>query len=138
MSNQYSPVDFSKLPSYLPAEKPPNFDESEIYMKMKKIKNTSSTHPLDLPNRLRNEYSLFLVAPLRDIINTCFEEQIFPKMWKLEYITPIPKVPNPESISQMRKISITSDFSKLFENILKEMILKDAEQHFDQSQYEGR
>ena len=82
--------------------------------------------------------SLILIAPLRDIINTSFEVQIFPKIWKLEYVTPIPKVPNPESISQMRKISITSDFSKLFENILKEMILKDAEQNFDQSQYGGR
>ena len=59
-------------------------------------------------------------------------------MWKVEYVTPIPKVVNPTSISQMRKISITSDFSKLFENILKDMTLEDSEKNFDQSQYGGR
>ena len=105
---------------------------------MKKIKNTQSTHPLDLPNQLREEYSIFLVAPLTDIINSCFIQQIFPKMWKREYVTPIPKVTNPTEISQLRKISLTSDFSKLFENILKDMILQDAEQNFDLCQYGGR
>ena len=105
---------------------------------MERVKNTQSIHPLDLPNRLRKEYGIFLVAPLTNILNTCFEEQIFPQMWKVEYVTPIPKVVNPTSISQMRKISITSDFSKLFENILKDMILEDSEKNFDQSQYGGR
>ena len=59
-------------------------------------------------------------------------------MWKVEYVTPITKIVNATSISQMWKISITSDFSKLFENILKDMILEDSEKNFDLSQYGGR
>ena len=138
VSNEYKPVDFSKLPSYLPSNHPPQMTEIDILQKLKKIKNTQSTHALDLPNKLRDEYLYFLVSPLKDIINTCFLEQVFPTQWKLEYVTPIPKVPLPTSITQLRKISSTSDFSKLFENILKEFILKDAEKNFDPSQFGGR
>ena len=138
ISNQYDPVDFSKLPAYLPSNHPPQVTEMDIYQKLRKIKNTQSTHPLDLPNKLREEYIYFLVQPLKDIINTCFLEQTFPAQWKVEYVTPIEKVPDPTSISQMRKIANTSDFSKMFESILKDFILKDAEKNFDLSQYGGR
>ena len=138
MSSQYNPVNYLKLPAYLPANSPPQVTEMDIFIKLKKIKSTESTHPLDLPNKLRNEYLCFLVQPLKDIINACFLNLTFPTKWKEEYVTPIPKIPEPTSISHLRKISCTSDFSKLFENILKDMILEDSERNFDQSQYGGR
>ena len=84
-------------------------------MKIRKLKNTSSTHPLDIPAKLRREYDIFLTLPLKDIFNTCLMEQTFPECWKVEYVTPIPKQPKPESISHLRKIACTSDYSKLFE-----------------------
>ena len=105
---------------------------------MRKLKNTVSTHPLDLPAKLRREYDIFLTQPLKDIFNTCLMEQKFPDLWKIEYVTPIPKQPRPENISHLRKIACTSDYSKLFEAFLKEWILNDIEDKLDPSQFGGR
>ena len=65
-------------------------------------------------------------------------EQTFPALWKIEYVTPIPKQQRPENISHLRKIACTSDFSKLFEAFLKEWILEDIEDNLDPSQFGGR
>ena len=112
VSNQYRPVDFSQLPAYLPSRHPPQVTEIDIFNKLKKLKNTQSTHPLDLPNKLRNEYVFFLVQPLKDIINTCLLEQTFPKQWKVEFVTPIPKNPEASNLDQLRKIKALVIFLK--------------------------
>ena len=138
VSNQYDPVDLCQLPSYLPSPKPPQVSEAEVYKTLKKLKNTKSCHPLDLPSKLRREYDIFLVAPLTDIINTCLNEQIFPDIWKIEYVSPLAKVNSPTEFKQLRKIVSTSDYSKLYENILKEFILRDAERNFDSRQFGAR
>ena len=138
VSNQYKPVNLSELPVYLPALKPPQVTEYEIYQKLRKLKSTKSTNPLDLPVALRKEYDIFLASPLTDIINTCLKEQIFPEAWKLEIVTPIPKIQYPHNYSDLRKISCTSDYSKLFESVLKEFILKDINSNLPLSQYGGR
>ena len=59
ISQTYEPVNFSKLPTYLPSQKPPQVTEIEVFQKLKKLKNTLSTHPIDLPQKLRREYSIF-------------------------------------------------------------------------------
>ena len=97
-----------------------------------------STHPLDLPQKLRREYQVFLTLPLKDIFNTCLNEQIYPDLWKVEYVTPLQKVPEVYELSQIRKIACTSDTSKLFEGFLKEWILNDIEDNLDPSQFGGR
>ena len=92
---------------------------------MKMLKNTRSANPIDIPSKLRREYDVFLASPLTDIINSCLNEQIFPSLWKMETVTPIPKIQFPCKFGDLRKISGTSDYSKLFESILKDFILED-------------
>ena len=81
---------------------------------------------------------IFIVDPLKNIINQCLSEQIFPDLWKIEYVTPLAKVNSPTELKQLRKIVSTSDYSKLFENVLKDFILKDAEKNFDSRQFGAR
>ena len=56
-------------------------------------------------------------------------------MWKFEWITPVPKLKNPITIKDLRKISCTSDFSKLFERFLRNWILEDIEPNLFHAQY---
>ena len=72
VSNEYEPVNLLKLPCYLPAPPPPRVTEEEIFERLKKLKNTKSTYLIDLPNKLRNEFGIFLTLPLKDIINSSF------------------------------------------------------------------
>ena len=91
-----------------------------------------------MPAKLRREYDIFSSGPLTDIFNSCLSDQIFPSTWKMETVTPIPKTQFPEKFSELRKVSGTSDYSKLFESILKDFILKDVYQTLPLNQYGGR
>ena len=70
VSNQYSPINLDKLPCFRPTEKPPQVEQYEVHEKINKLKNTKSTFHLDLPNKVRKEFSVDLTPPVTDIINT--------------------------------------------------------------------
>ena len=103
VSNEYSPVNYSSLPCYKPVQQPPKVEEFEVYDKINKLKNTKSTFNIDLPNKVRKEFSVDLTSPVTDIINSCLEEGVYHNLWKYEYITPVPKVTHPKVIKELRK-----------------------------------
>ena len=138
VSNEYQPLNYKDLPTYLPGEKPPQVDEHAVYEKINKLKNTRSTFDIDIPNKLRKEFSPELSTPLSDIINSCLMEQYYPKMWKYEAVTPVPKVTHPKTVKDLRKVSSTSDFSKVFESFLRDWILEDISGKIDIGQFGGQ
>ena len=131
VSNQYNPIDNSQLPCYLPAELPPQVTEYDVYLRLRRLKKTKSTLPIDIPDRL-------LAGPLTTIINSSLTQSVYPKTWKQEWVTPAPKVPYPKEISDLRKISSTSDYSKLYESFLKEWIMEDVSDNLDIGQFGGQ
>ena len=138
ISNEYMPINLSALPTYLPALPPPQVDEYQVYLRINRLKKTKSTLPLDLPEKLRNECSAHLAAPLTIIMNNCLTQSVYPVLWKQEYVTPAPKISHPQDISDLRKISGTLDFSKTFEGFLKDWIMQDVCDNIDISQYGGQ
>ena len=138
VSNQYSPLDINQLPCYLPAEAPQQLSEHDIYERLKRQKKTKTTLPIDIPYNLKKEFSPELATPVTDIINECLIQQLYPSIWKFEWVTPVPKVGNPKELSDLRKISCTSDYSKLFEGILKDWIIEDIADKFDIGQFGGQ
>ena len=74
VSCQYSPVDLTELPSYLPAEEAPQLQVYHVWNKIKCQKKTKSTLPIDIPEGLRKEGAEFLAEPLTNIFNTCLKE----------------------------------------------------------------
>jgi hypothetical protein len=137
ISNEYHPVDPDQLPSYLPAQQPPQVEEYNVYQRLKSLKKTRSTLPIDIPDKLRRACSVELSLPLTDIILSLTEAK-YPQLWKHEWVTPAPKVTNPKEISDLRKISCTSDYSKLYEGFLKDWVVEDIYDKMDIGQYGGR
>ena len=137
VSNEYAPINYSDLPCYLPALPPPQVEEHDVYTRLKYLKKTRSTLPIDIPDKLRQDCSLFLAGPLTAIINNSLTLAKYPAVWKQEWVTPAPKVTHPKEISDLRKISSTSDYSKLFEGYLKEWIMEDIMQKIDAGQFGG-
>ena len=138
MSNLYEPVNLEKLPAFLPSLPSPQVDEYDVYLKLKKLNNTKGTLPIDLPNKLRNEIMVELAAPLTNIINTCLTSGSYPALWKREWVTPVPKINDPVQITDVRKIAGTSDFNKVFESIIKDILIEDIYPNFDVKQYGGK
>ena len=138
ISNEYTPINLDLLPCYLPAQKPPHVEEYAVYEKIKQLKNTKSTFNIDLPNKVRKEFSVDLTPPMTNIINSSLEEGVYPKLWKYEYVTPVPKITNPKLIKDLRKISSTSDYSKVFESFIKDWVVEDITPNIDIGQFGGR
>ena len=84
------------------------------------------------------EFSVELAEPLCNIFNTATLTGIWPDHWKHEFITPVPKVHPPRTMNDLRRISLTRNFSKLYEKLLSEYIVKDFSSYADPSQYGNR
>ena len=135
ISNQYLPVDNRQLSCYLPAQQPPHVEEYDVYLRLRKQKKTKSTLPLDLPDKVKGECSPLLATT---IINTSLTQSQYPAVWKQEWVTPAPKTTHPKDISDLRKISSTSDYSKVYEGFLKDWVMEDICDNIDISQFGGQ
>ena len=139
VSQEYCPIDLTKLPAYLPAEQPPQLHVYDVYTKIQNQKRTKSTLPIDLPENLRREAAEFLAEPLTDIFNTCLREGVYPRIWKHEWCTPVPKKKSiPKGLKDVRKIACTSDYSKMFEHFLLKFVQQDISDKLSKRQYGGR
>ena len=138
ISREFSPVNTAQLPCFLPAQQPPQVEQHIVYDRIKRIKKTRSTLSLDLPDKLRQACAVELTEPVTDIINTCLSQGVYPALWKQEFVTPAPKVTNPKTVKDLRKISCTSDYSKLFERFLKDWVMEDICDNLDIGQYGGQ
>ena len=139
VSCQYSPVDLTKLPSFLPAEESPQLQVYHMWNKIKCQKKTKSTLPIDIPEGLRKEIAEFLAEPLTNIFNTCLKEGKYPKLWKQEYVTPVPKHNKTlETLKDLRKIASTSDHSKIYEFFLLDLINQDILTNLNKTQFGGK
>ena len=135
VSQEYSPLDYSKLPAYLPAQEILQVDENEVAERLLRLKSRKSTQPIDLPSKLRKEFPCELATPLTDIINSCLSKHYYPLPWKHEWVVPAEKVNNPTSLKDLRKISLTSECSLIFEGFIKDWIMEDISPKIDKSQY---
>ena len=72
---------------------------------------------------------------MTDIINACLEKYHYPQPWKHEWVIPAEKVSKPAELKDLRKISLTSEFSLVFEGIIKDWIMEDIATKTDKAQY---
>ena len=57
-------------------------------------KQLSAMGPDDLPNWVLKEYSDVLAPVITEVLNQSFRESTVPRVWKLEYVLPLPKAPS--------------------------------------------
>ena len=89
----------------------------------------------DIFPALVTKHSETLAAPLTHIFNAISETGHWPNQWKTEYVTPIPKVPIPQSPNDLRNISCTMLISKVYESFVLNWL--GAQTGLRQNQYGG-
>ena len=98
------------------------FTPDQVLKCLKDLKKKNSHVEGDpLPDLVRKMPGLF-VEPVTTIFNKAGEAARWPKRWKTEYITVIPKVKNPSSLTETRNISCTALLSKVLEGALLEQL----------------
>ena len=85
--------------------------------------------------KLIDRFADELTLPLCHIINSCLQAGQSPRLWKVEMVTPVPKVHPPEKLDHLRKISGLMNFSKITDSLLTEYLVADIAPTCDKAQY---
>ena len=153
ISNQYEQVTEDDFPEYFnPTQhglsnsptfnptthglsSPPNIEPFKVYKVIEKMNRKAATIENDIPIKLFQEFSVELSFPLSYILSFCIKNGIYPDIWKVEIVTPVPKIYPPGKLEDLRKISGLPICSKVADKIIGEFVLKDMEPKRDPSQY---
>jgi len=98
-----------------------NIDEITLYHYLNSIK-TKAVGFDDISSDLLKLTNNRTLKFLLNIINNSFNTGVFPDIWKLAHIVPIPKVVNPINFSDLRPISILPTPSKLIEKSVHDQL----------------
>ena len=142
ISQKYKPLDLNLLPDRVKSKLatksiPPLISEHECYEKIVKAKKPQSSVPGDLPAQIVKEFSVELAGPVHKLLNNIVQSAIWPEQWKTEYVTPIGKVPQPESEDDLRPIALTSFWSKVMEQFVVMWLLEVIGDNVYYRQYGG-
>ena len=137
ISNEYEPINANDIDIESTKNKTPVpvLEPYQVYEYLKRIKVKTSTVKDDIPAKLIKEYAAELSSPLSNIINCMFERGEYPDIWKIEMVTPVPKVYPPAKVEQLRKISGLKNLSKTTEKIIGDWMIGDMAEERDVSQY---
>ena len=100
-----------------------------------KLKVKKSTAPDDIPSAIIKEYAEFICVPLCNILNSCVSRGEYPRIWKIESQTPIPKEYPVLTVDKLRNISILKTFDKVAKSLFAEIMVSDMKHKMDQAQY---
>ena len=108
--------------------------QSQVWLALSRIATNKSTVPGDFPAKLIKYFAAYLAEPLTHIFNTSIRRGEYPKIYKFEICTPVPKVNSPEDVTQLRNISGLLNFDKIFEKLLAQVMIADMQAKMDPSQ----
>ena len=145
ISKEYPPLDVNTLPKRVRdkmqfknvMKDAPKIEVYQVYEKFLKRKNKITSVPGDIPSKLKREFSPELASPVADIFNSINETGEYPTQWKTEYVTPIPKVSPPDTLDDLRNISLTPDLSRDYDQFLVEWLLPYITPRMDPGQFGG-
>ena len=130
ISQEFAPLDQDKFSPSLKAkladsaaDSPPILQEHQIYKKIVSAKKPNSSVPGDLPKKVVTTFSVELASPLTTIFNSITRTSEYPRQWIIEHQTPIPKHHPPNNEDDLRNISCTQFFSKVYEAFLSDWLL---------------
>ena len=137
ISSLYEPISDEDFPEYSNEKisSPLKVSISKVEKIIRGMNKKAAAVPGDIPLKIVSKFSNEFSRPLAHIINQCINQGIYPDIWKVEYVTPVPKIFPPEHLNDLRKISGLLNFSKITDKILAEYIADDMQYKRDKSQY---
>ena len=90
----------------------------EVANRLRKFKKPKSMVQHDIFPSLVTPAAAYLAGPLAYIYNSISSTSTWPLLWKQEFVTPIPKKNLPTGLNDLRNISCTALFSKVYESFV--------------------
>ena len=119
ISQEFSPLEPGDIP--VTRDVPlPTLQTFEVAARIRKFRKPRSMVGGDIFPKLLTLFSDFFAILLTSIFNTITETLVWPRDWKIEYVTAIPKKTHPESLNDLRNILCTMLPSKIYESYVLE------------------
>jgi len=99
------------------------FSSDQIRIKLKKLKAKISSGPDGLPPIVFKNLANYISSPLAKIYNLLMLKETIPNLWKQANVTPIFKKGSSASPKNYRPISLTCVGSKIFETVIKTVLM---------------
>ncbi|XP_065564184.1 uncharacterized protein LOC136029609 [Artemia franciscana] len=113
----------------------PVIEIHQTRLKLENLDTNKSVYPGDIPTKLSVKCAPYLSVPRTAIFNQCFVDGIFPVCFKRAIMSPTPKNKTPKVPSDLRPISKTSIFSKIFESFIYYFLFDDIQDKINPSQF---
>ena len=134
ISHEFSPLEPSQIPRTHDRALP-RLSPFQVAGRIRAFKKPKSMVRGDIFPSLLHRYADLLAVPLTDIYNEITETSVWPRCWKQEFVTVIPKCRNPTSLSDLRNISCTMLASKIYESYVLNWLA--TEVSYKNNQYGG-
>ena len=113
----------------------PQFQPSQVWFLLSKLRTNKATVPGDFPAKLSKHFAAYIAEPLCDIINTSVRRGEYPRIYKFEHSTPVPKKFPPKTTADLRNISGLLTFDKIMGKLISSLMISDMESKSDPSQF---
>ena len=123
-----------KIPEFS-KEEIPMFEEFEVQEILSKMDTNKSDVKGDIPVKILKLCSVEFAKPITSIINSSISQGVWPKIFKMEIVTPVPKQTPTKTIDQLRNISGLLNLDKIAEKLIAKLIISDMKRKLDPSQY---
>lgn len=141
ISQEYSPLNPQNFPPNIQnhlsnpdQEMAPKLTRYDVYSKIVKAKKPNSQVHGDIPKKLVQNFANNLAFPVAEIYNNISKKADYPTQWKIEQQLALPKVYPPSSEDELRNISKTAFFSKVYESVVGEWLLPIIQPFLDPGQ----
>ena len=133
ISKEYQPI---QAPSPESAREFPVPELYQISARLKSIKKPKGLLRGDIDGKLNYRYCDLIAIPLLMIFSSVARTAEWPRLWKSEQVTVIPKNSCPENMTELRNLSCTPLYSKLLESFVLEELKKTVK--LSPAQYGGQ
>ena len=136
IQNEYDPLQSEDItiPEFKESEIP-QFHPAQVWFALSRMETNKATVPGDFPAVLIKQFAAYLTDPFTDILNTSLRRGEYPKLYKFELCTPVPKCYPPTAVSQLRNISGLLNFDKIMEKLIAQLMISDMEASMDPAQF---
>ncbi|XP_063920879.1 uncharacterized protein LOC135135671 [Zophobas morio] len=107
----------------------------DIYAVGRKLKNTHTMGPDNIPSFLVRDCLPCFVRPLLYIFNLIINTAHFPKKWKFSRVCSVFKSGSKNDVSNYRPINLLNNFAKLFEGVIAKVIFSHVSGMIAQQQH---
>ena len=122
------------IPQYDESEIP-QFTEEQVKDVLSAMDPKKSSVKGDVPGKIFKLFAKELAKPVSDVVNSSIHQEIWPDIFKLEVVTPVPKVFPPKDVDELRNISGLLNLDKVAEKLISRLKISDMKSKMDPSQY---